>query len=133
RAFSAAGTDHFYTTSNVEITRAAGYKSEGNVGRIYPNQVQQTTPLYRLYSAWGINHFYTTNAQERDTYVAYYGYVSEGVAGYVFPWQICNSVPLYRLYNQVVQDHLFTTNYNEIQAVQRLGFAYQGIAGYVVA
>ncbi|KAF8800381.1 hypothetical protein BYT27DRAFT_7263024 [Phlegmacium glaucopus] len=115
RAYSAAATDHFYTTDAAEMQNAlaGGYSSEAAPGRIFPSQGPLTVPLYRAYQPTIKDHFYTISAPEMDNAVAQSGYNREGITGYVYPQQECSANPLYRLYNPTIYDHFYTDNSNE--------------------
>ncbi|KAJ8522776.1 hypothetical protein ONZ45_g655 [Pleurotus djamor] len=135
RAWNPSNTDHFYTTNAVEWNNAAnllGYTREGVTGKVFPSRASGTIPLYRLWSLGAGDHFYTTNNQEAENAKGL-GYVREGIAGWVFPNAICGSVPLYRTYSPSGTDHFYTTDFNEKNnAVRRLGYTDEGVAGYVL-
>jgi len=81
-----AQTDHFYTTDANEGASVVkgGYKAEGNIGYVYQrNDIADTTPLYRYFSAAGWDHFYTIDKLS-DAYLKAVGYKYEGIQGYVF-------------------------------------------------
>ncbi|KAJ8508941.1 hypothetical protein ONZ45_g8831 [Pleurotus djamor] len=127
--------DHFYTTNAVEWNNAAnllGYTREGVTGKVFPGKASGTIPLYRLWSLGAGDHFYTTNNQEAENAKGL-GYVREGIAGWVFPSAVCGSIPLYRTYSPSGTDHFHTTDFNEKNnAVRRLGYTDEGVAGYVL-
>ncbi|KAJ7476253.1 hypothetical protein B0H11DRAFT_2158451 [Mycena galericulata] len=83
RLYSAAATDHFYTTNPTEAADATGYAIEDMLMYIYPTQMCGTVPIYRLYYSAGTDHFYTLSAAERDSAEAG-TYTYEGIAGYAF-------------------------------------------------
>ncbi|KAH7684411.1 hypothetical protein AAVH_41081, partial [Aphelenchoides avenae] len=90
-----------------------------------------TSPFYRAYQADLHDHFYTTNPVEHDaSYMR--GYKTEYVAGRILYAKAPNSVELYRLYHTEKHDHFYTTSLEERwDAVGRLGYEDEGIAGYV--
>jgi hypothetical protein len=85
RLYSAAATDHFYTTNPTEAADAtgSGYVIEDMSMYIYPTQMCGTVPIYRLYYSAGTDHFYTLSAAERNSAAAG-AYTYEGIVGYAF-------------------------------------------------
>jgi hypothetical protein len=130
-------TDHFYTVSSQErdytITEY-GYTDEGITGYVYMSQVENSTPLFRLWNDEVKDHFYTTSAQERAEAIANYGHEDEGIVCYVFTSPLPDTVPLYRLHQPFSKDHFYTTSRDEaLFASQWLGYTDEGIAGYIFA
>ncbi|HTK07569.1 MAG TPA: protein kinase [Ktedonobacteraceae bacterium] len=127
--------DHFYTMSAQERDGAVahyGYHSEGIAGYLFPTQVANTQPLYRLNGPNGA-HFYTMSAQERDAVVAHNGYHYEAIAGYLFSTQVANTQPLYRL-SGPNSDYFYTMSAQERDAaVAQYSYHSEGIAGYLFA
>ncbi len=79
---------HLYTASTGEarnVIRNPDYEHKGLLGKCYPDEVEGTIPLFRLYQT--INkrpdHMYTTNPVERDRAVEDGTYVYEGIACWV--------------------------------------------------
>ncbi|KAJ6450185.1 hypothetical protein C8R45DRAFT_946950 [Mycena sanguinolenta] len=73
-----------------------------------------------------------TSTTERATALAsgYVDYMTP--AGYIYPSQICGSVPLYRLHFIAANpDYIYTTSVTERDNAIAMGFAYEGVAGYV--
>ncbi|HEX5741792.1 MAG TPA: hypothetical protein VFY17_09610 [Pilimelia sp.] len=88
RLYSAAQTDHFYTTSWEEATNAfnnLGYTYEGVAGKVLPSAGPGTVPLHRLYHGGAGDHFYTTNWNEAVNAFNNLGYTYEGVQAHVDP------------------------------------------------
>ncbi|KAK0495992.1 hypothetical protein EDD18DRAFT_1353611 [Armillaria luteobubalina] len=106
--------DHFYTTNAAEMQRAVTtlhYKAEGQTGLVFGFQAPV---LSHIPPHW-------------------LGYKDEGIVGYIYPKEMCCSVPLYRLYHdKPVRDHLYTEDSKEIDSAKRLGYTYEGIAGYIL-
>jgi hypothetical protein len=138
RLYNPHNGDHFYTIDGNEATNAinnAGYQSEGSACYVLGGHADETSPLYRLYNQQNGDHFYTTNKREAEQ-AAHSGYHSEGIACYVLPTnqrrRVSFAVPLYRLYNSGNGDHFYTTNSSERDAAAHGGYAYEGIACYVL-
>ncbi|HTK10268.1 MAG TPA: hypothetical protein VL485_24070 [Ktedonobacteraceae bacterium] len=77
---------HLYTMSTQErdlVVAQNGYHYETIAGYLFPTQVANTQPLYRLNNPKG-DHFYTMSTQERDSAVSQYGYHYEGIMGYLY-------------------------------------------------
>jgi len=129
--FSSRDGGHFYTASQPEANNLSGYRSEGNIGYLYPPVPEGVVPLYRLVQTNGSAHYYTTDRNERER-VESQGYRYEGLAGYVASSQQPGTTPLYRLFNPRTQDHLYTIDNNERQrALRQLGYVEDGIIGYI--
>jgi len=130
-------TDHLNTISSQErdyAIREIGYIDDGVVGYVYGSQVENSAPLFRLWSDEAKDHFYTTSVQERDEAIASYGYADEGIICYLFASPRSNTVPVYRLWNPFNKDHLYTTSEGERRFVsEALGYEDEGIAGYILA
>jgi NTE family protein len=138
--FQLLGGDHFYTVSAPERDNAVanlGYSDEGVACYVYPPGSAGLVPLYRQYDGNNGDHFYTADLAERDAAIAGIGYQAEGIACLVetaawaaqFPSP--DTVPLYRLAHPT-GDHFYTTDENERQnAIDVIGYADEGIAGYV--
>ncbi|KAJ7346144.1 hypothetical protein DFH08DRAFT_701236 [Mycena albidolilacea] len=94
RLYSAAATDHFYTTNPTEAAHASGYVIEDMSMYIYPTQMWGTVPIYRLYYSARTDHFYTLSAAERDSAerdsAATGTYTYEGIAEYTFESTVKN-------------------------------------------
>jgi len=83
------GTNHFYTTGlqeAIDATNKLGWSAEGVVGYVSKKQIEDTSPLYRLYlgcrmpgdgkfyascegAIGGDVHYYTTSLAEKDYWV----------------------------------------------------------------
>lgn len=93
-------------------------------------------PFYRAYSSGAKDHFYTTDAAEYANAVANIGYSAEGIACRIFTTNVDGggTVPIYRLYSHQWLDHFYTVDTAERDnAITKLGFALEGIVGYVYA
>ncbi|KAG6830308.1 hypothetical protein H0H87_008559 [Tephrocybe sp. NHM501043] len=131
RAYSAANTDHLYTTNATEIqsvVKAGTYTDEGTVGRIFATQELGTVPFYRFYSIPLTDHFYTTDESEGlDA-----GYAFEGIVGYVYPGTVCGGTPFYRLLLPAPKtDHFYTTQGWEVTYAETGGYIFEGVAAYI--
>ncbi|CAA7264982.1 unnamed protein product [Cyclocybe aegerita] len=90
-------------------------------------------PLLRGYSGNWRDHFYTTSLDEMNNAVKNIGFTAEGTAAYVFPGTTGSdgTIPFYRLFNGAHTDHFYTTTAGEVSSASRLGYDYEGIAGYI--
>ncbi|KAF8064069.1 hypothetical protein FPV67DRAFT_1451314 [Lyophyllum atratum] len=137
RAYSAQGSDHFYTTSAADIQNAVDtgtYVAEGVAGKIFATQVLGTVPFYRLHSLAPItDHFYTKDAWERDQAVNDPGYTYEGIVGYVYPDAACGGLPFHRLYHTApAEDHFYTMADWEVTFAEGGGYVYEKISAYII-
>ncbi|KAJ7023656.1 hypothetical protein C8F04DRAFT_178711 [Mycena alexandri] len=77
----------FYTanTTEAQVVQTQGWALEDqNPIYVYPTQVCDAVPLYRLYNTGTGDHFYTIDAAERDSSEES-SYNFELIAGYVYP------------------------------------------------
>jgi len=129
-----SGADHFYTSNFAEFQSAInsfGYKSEGIAGLIFPTNLQNTIPLYRVWNPGKTDHFYTTSLSERNNAIQSLGFRDEGIAGYVYKQPFCGSQPLFRLYSGSRTDHLYTMSLPEKDNMVQNGYTFEGIEGYL--
>jgi hypothetical protein len=124
RYYHEAHKDHFYSSNPAEIGTTApgtvgnhGYKCEGVLGYVSPNEFPGSMPIYRYYQEQHHDHFYTINAGEIGTthhgHTGNHGYKCEGVLGYAYPADhAVNHV--YRYFHEGNKDHFYTTNASEI-------------------
>ncbi|KAJ7587499.1 hypothetical protein C8J56DRAFT_1081749 [Mycena floridula] len=80
---ASTATDNVYTTSTTEKATliSQGLHDVGTVAYIYPSQICDSVPFYRLNKP-GVDNFHTTSISERDDAVAS-GYTFVGITGYV--------------------------------------------------
>jgi hypothetical protein len=79
-----------------------------------------------------VDHFYTTEATEMTNAVVGDGYVQGPSTARIFPAAYPGNVPLFRLWSNTQKDHFYTTNATEAdRATTSLGYAFEGVAGYV--
>ncbi|KAJ3505653.1 hypothetical protein NLJ89_g7307 [Agrocybe chaxingu] len=90
-------------------------------------------PLLRGYNGAWRDHFYTTSLDEMNNAVKNIGFTAEGTAAYVFLGTTGSdgTIPFYRLFNGPHTDHFYTTTAAEVSSASRLGYDYEGIAGYI--
>ena len=117
---------HFYTTDLAEATSGdLGLEAE-NFFWLYAD-VEGLQPLFRCIKANG-KRWLTTSIDCEGTAAP------ELTMGFIAPDERCGSIPLYRLRNVPPDAHFYTTSAPERDnAVNNLGFADEGIAGYVWA
>lgn len=123
RAHGANG--HYYGTSETEAV-AAGYNIEAlNYFYLYTAPMGELRPLFRCPKGNGKTFLSTDTACE-------IGAAPEVTVGFISPTAECGSVPLYRTQNTAAGAHFYTVSAGERDnAVQNLGFADEGIAGYI--
>ncbi len=91
RMYNLATTDHFYTTDEMEASKAEenGYVREDfNQCYVFTTQVPGSCPIYRLWNAKIGDHFYTMSRREVQSAETasdpYYTY--EWIAGFMYPY-----------------------------------------------
>jgi hypothetical protein len=142
RYFKADVNDHFYTANGGEIgtthegqTGNHGYKCEGILGYVSPNEFPGSVAILRYHQEHHHDHFYTVNPQEIGTthvgHTGAHGYKFEGVVGYAYPAQHHVKI-VYRYFKADVNDHFYTTEPNEIGAGKH-GYASEGNAFHIFA
>jgi hypothetical protein len=151
---------HFLTTVKTEGDAfvANGWREEGICCRILATPSPGSVVLFRRYNDASRDHLYTTNAAEKPD-----GFVDEIIPGLVYPAPRSGAVPLFRLFRisevrlpdppppdkgclpglrdplpipkfAKYGDHFYTIDAAERQnAIANLGYADEGIAGYVFA
>lgn len=125
RAFSASLGDHFYTFDRNEAP-ALGYTVEAyDYFELRDGASPDTTPLWRCYSASATDHLYTTS----PTCDGRSDMVRENSLGYIATSPLTGTRALYRL--SAPGDHFYTLDTGEITTATALGYAYEGVAGYV--
>lgn len=134
RLYNSQTGEHFYTVFSQEYYNLvnAGWTYEG-VGW---NAPVSGWYVYRLLNPNTGDHHYCMDTNEKDTLIAR-GWAYEGVAwGSVsLAWEdrkTARGIPVYRCYNPyaTTATHHYTKNANEVRALQRLGWRYEGIAWY---
>jgi hypothetical protein len=139
--YHAGNTNHFYTIDRYERDSAVyfGYADYGVAFVLdqYPHPAY-SAPFRRFYNPTTTDHFYTADPAEVD-YVLSHGWYEQAQQSYIYTSQVWDDVtytiPLYRLnkWDSVTgdQDHLYTASWSTVQFAQSLGWAYDGIKGYV--
>jgi len=101
------------------------------------NYYVESTPVYQLSVLGGGDEFkytvdclLTTSVGEVSAAVAN-GWKNEGILCYVAPVQAPGTIPLYRLHHPAISDHLSTSSWDERQQAIGLGYAVEGVVGYV--
>jgi hypothetical protein len=118
--------DHYYTTDINTLRNGTnnGWIFEGIGMFVFSNQIDNTIPVYRWYSASAVDHYYTTNPLDKPA-----GYSLESsTAFYVYPSAINGALPVYRYYNATTGDHFYTKDPDEVTFMP--GYAAEGIAWY---
>lgn len=115
---------HFYTTDLAEATSGDLNLEAQDFFWLYAD-VEGLQPLFRCIKGNG-KRWLTTSIDCEGTAAP------ELTMGFIAPDERCGSIPLYRLRNVPPDAHFYTTSAAERDnAVINLGFADEGIAGYV--
>ncbi len=123
RSFNPSTGGHFYTT-NLAEAQCCGFNLEAaDFYDLYSGSHPGLTAFHRCIKPNGL-HFYTQSANCEGTTL-------EGVMGYIATAAgTAGSIPLYRLFGG--GDHFYTTSAAERDnAINNLGYASEGVAGYV--
>jgi hypothetical protein len=114
-------------------------------GLCTPSQVQaanyfvESVPVYQLdiqddqdsdTFSYVVDCLLTTSTTELSAAVAN-GWQNKGIVCYVAPVQAPGTIPLYRLHHPAISDHLSTSSWDERQRAIGLGYALEGVVGYV--
>ena len=128
--------DHFYTSNEAtknNFVANKNYRFESIIGKVYVNQVDNTLPLYQLYSPSEKNHFYTvSNTYKKLTTRKHNPYRYEGIVGYVYPERTNGAIPLYRLRSDSQKNHFYTVNSKEKDNATKKGYRYERIECYIL-
>jgi len=128
---------HFYTADPAERQALLDqhYVDEGTCGNVMRGSDGALRPLFRSYNPGTGGHLYTLDIAEHDAASKNSGYRGDGISAYLWPdgAQPAGAVTLLRAYNKALDDHLYTTDSAEhANAVQNLGYADEGIVGWVL-
>lgn len=145
RFWSAKYSGHFFTASGNEknhvITAYSDYvwKYENVAYQVFEQQVTDTYPVYRFWSAKYSGHFYTISEIEKASVIDNYSddiWKYEGVAYYTYKTQQPNTKPVYRFWSSKYKHHFYTASEAEknevISKYDNYTWKYEGIAWYVV-
>lgn len=138
RLYHPQTSDHFYTTSRLEVDSAVrnGYRFERIEGYIAASAspAQDAVGLaavYRLVNPKTHRHFYTRSVDERNYLVSRASYRDEGILGYVLANADGGTKPLERFYNIRADKHVYTADPFEKSVLMSRGYRYEGTVGYV--
>jgi len=101
----------------------------------------ETVPVYQLdvlnsqdpdEFRYPVDWLLTTSVDEAAALVGH-GWTNRGIAFWVSPVGRPGTVALYRLYSPGATDHFYTTSWEERQGALGMGYAPDGVLGYVVA
>lgn len=90
--------------------------------------INNFTPVYRLYNSTSKEHLYTTDSNEKAVLSARRDWNYEGMA-----WgsqKSDTSAPVYRLYHNRLGKHLYTKDTNEYNVLQTRGWKSEGVSFY---
>lgn len=128
RALNGQAQQHLFSASLEELESSPALTVEMMNAFFLQNPAagDGSVPFYRCYlgSGW---HLHTTSPTCEDAP----GAINEGAAGHVATSQVEGTVPLYRLFRGAKLDHFYTTSAGERDYAVALGYADEGIAGYV--
>ena len=130
---------HFYTvdTGERQTLLNGGYVDEGTTGFVLANLGGVPQPFFRSYHPNTGGHLYTASIAEHDAATKKYGYRGDGISFFLWPdgmQPTVGVISLLRAYNNAIDDHFYTTDATEhANAVQNLGYADEGIAGWVLS
>lgn len=125
RSYNSSTGEHFYTTNATEAVCCGFTLEDANYYYLYKSQVSGLAAFYRCLLANGM-HFYTTSSNCEGSP----GSHVESIMGYIAPSALCGAVPLYRLSGSN-GDHFYTISASEQQHAVSIGYADEGVAGYV--
>ncbi|HUW14468.1 MAG TPA: fibronectin type III domain-containing protein [Anaerolineae bacterium] len=103
------------------------------------NYFVESVPVYQLdilddqdpdTFSYAVDCLLTTSTTELSVAVAN-SWTNKGIVCYVSPVQAPGTIPLYRLHNPAASDHLSTSSWDERQRAIGLGYAVEGVVGYV--
>jgi len=96
------------------------------------SDLNETVPVYRMYSPSQTDHFYTTSYHEYSTIAPAVGYIGEGILGDIYSSTQTGTIPVYRMYSPSQTDHFYTTNYYEYSTIApAVGYIGEGILGNI--
>lgn len=118
---------HLFSRSLDEILNGPGLTFERVAFHLDGSPSAGTVPWHRCYLGTGW-HLYTRSASCEGAPDAAY----EGVLGHIATSPLPGTVPLYRLFKSGARrDHFYTTDANERGFAVSIGYADEGVAGYV--
>ena len=127
RAYHAGAQQHLFSLSLLELEQGPGLTVEmENAFWLAATAVDGATPLYRCYLGIGWHLMTTASACEGAA-----GAIEEGALGWIATSQLPGTVPLYRLFRGAAPDHFYTTSDAERAYAMSLGYADEGVAGWV--
>lgn len=122
-----AALGHFYSTNLGEAQMAGLTLEFENFFYLYESSVRGLQPFFRCIKPNG-KYWMTTSTDCEGTAGP------EQTMGFISPDDRCGATPLFRTRNVAADAHFYTTSEAEKDnAVMNLGFADEGIAGYIFA
>ncbi|CAD7484980.1 C39 family peptidase [Lacticaseibacillus paracasei] len=128
RLYNGNTQEHFFTKNAYERDQLR-LRNWGNYEGIAWYAPTSGDIVYRLYNPVYDDHLFTRNWNEVNYQIHHSAWQYEGVAFYS---DVRNSIPVYRLYNPSLRtgSHHYTINPNEVAAITKRGWNYEGIAWY---
>lgn len=127
RAYHGGAKQHLFSMSLLELQQGPGLTVEmENAFWLASAGVEGTVGLHRCYLGKGWHLMTTAAACEGAP-----GAIDEGAHGWIATSQLPGTVPLYRLFNGAAPDHFYTTSDSERAFATAIGYADEGVAGYV--
>jgi hypothetical protein len=117
---------HLYSRNAAEVAGTNWVVEADPYFHLWPWWTEGYVPFYRCYV--GPGHLFTTS----EACEGAPGAVNEGAMGMIAAWPLEGHVALHRLYHPGNQDHFYTTSREEVGSAQGVGYAYEGVAGYVL-
>ena len=117
-------------------TISSTYAQLGTNVVVTPATTGELIARYRLYSPGTFEHLYTTDFNEYSVLPACCAWAAEGAIYKLFKgvgsFGGITGVPYYRLYNPYSYQHHWTTDANEYSVLPTVGWAQEGIDGYIL-
>jgi hypothetical protein len=127
RAYHAAAQQHLFSRSLLELEQGPGLTVEAeNAFWLAATAVDGAAALHRCYLGNGWHLLTTAAACEGAA-----GAIDEGALGWIATSALPETVPLYRLFRGSAPDHFYTTSDSERAYAIGLGYADEGVAGWV--
>lgn len=118
-------TPHISMTVGDDLVTEVAYRTYHEF--VFPDEMESSREMYRLYNPNSSEHFYTESTKERD-YLVTVGWQYEGVA---WTAPLYSNTPVWRVYNPNSGEHHYTTSHTELcTLVDSMGWNYEGVGWY---
>lgn len=119
--------NHFYST-NFNEGRIAGFHFLWVEARIYPSQMEDSSPWYCYYNETTQAYRYTADIHELGE--GNQEWIYQGIVGYVSTTPKPQHTPMYRYYSSKTGDYFYSTDFWELGS-GNVNYEYQGVCCYV--